>query len=540
MIMKDYIPLSYINTLVFCQRRFYYEFVEGEMVVNEHVEEGKLKHARPDEMMQERSEKGKLVSRRQYVASERLGVSGYIDILEESSGMVYPVEYKKGRSGEWLNDKIQLCLQGMLIEEATGRTVPYGYLYYIASNRRKKILFDEELRAKSIETVREAFRIAASGMIPDPVHDNRCNGCSLRPICLPDEVGYLKGLDDAPKAIKPSLGIDDVLYVDEQGVSMKKQGERILVVKGDEVLRDMPVISVGQVVVCGNVALTTPLLRFLLERQIPVVFLSAYGRYEGTLWPGISRNSLLRIAQHQTLADQVKVLEIARWIVVGKLTNMRTLLMRRNREHSDDEIDRGTIRLKQMIDQATQATSLDTLLGIEGNGSAAYFSVFGRGLKEGIGFDFERRSRRPPADPVNALLSFAYSLLVSDMTSALHIIGLDPYIGFYHQPKYGRPCLALDLMEEFRPVVADSVVVSLINTGSISPEDFYEANGGWFLKDAARKKFYAAYERRKDEQITHPIFKYKLNYRRTFELQGRILAKYLMGEIDTYYPLTVR
>lgn len=553
---QDYIPLSYINTFVYCPRRFYYEFVQKEMLVNEHVEEGKIKHSRTEEQMQGRSEKGKIVSRKQYLASERLRISGYADVVEEKGEEIYPIEYKKGRMGNWLNDKIQLCLQGMLMEEWKNKSIHYGYLYYIKSNRRKKVPFDEGLRKASLEAVAKAWEVASSGLIPDPVEDNRCNGCSLRPVCLPEEVSFLKGSEEQPRKIQPSLGIDNVLYVDEQGAVIKKQGERVLVFKnvkvssgdkenysvdaGMEKVREIPIIKLGQLVICGNVNLTTPLMRFLLRGNIPVAFLSEYGRYEGMLTPAVSKNSILRIAQHQAINESQKVLELSKGFVMAKLSNMRTLLMRRARVKEEKVLEEGVKRLKLSMDQVEKARRLEELLGIEGSGTSAYFTAFGKMLNPGLGFDFEKRSRRPPADPINSLLSFAYTLLSSDMISNIHIVGMDPYIGFYHQPKYGRPCLALDLMEEFRPIVADSVVISLVNNESIKQEDFIEAGGGWFLKEKAREKFYAGYERRKDEHITHPVFKYTLSYRRAFELQARILAKYLVGEIEAYYPLIVR
>jgi len=538
--MNEFIPLSQINTFIYCPRRFYYEFVQKEMIVNEHVEEGKLAHARTDEQMEGRKEQGKLVSRRQYLASQSLSVSGFADVIEEKDGMLYPVEYKKGRTGNWLNDKVQLCLQGILLEEATGKSVPYGYIYYISSNRRRKIDLDDELRQLSLDAVRKARNLAEMGKTPEPVHDNRCNGCSLQPLCLPFEVAYLHDLDKPPKRIQPTLGIENVLYVDETGASLKKQGERILVCKENEILRDMPIINVGQVVISGNVSLTTPVMTWLMYENIPVVFLSMYGKYQGVLTPQISKNSLLRVAQHKTANDEAKILSLSKQFVIGKLTNMRVTLRRRNKNKADESLTDSIAQLTKSIKTAKNATQLDQLLGIEGAGSAAYFNVFGRLLKREMGFDFERRSRRPPADPTNSLLSFAYTLLTSDIISAVQIVGLDPFIGFYHQLKYGRPCLALDLVEEFRPIVADSIVISLINRSIIKPEDFTETNGGWFLTDAARKKFYAAYEQRKNELVTHPVFQYKLSYRRAFELQARILAKFLTGEINDYQPLTIR
>ena len=543
---KTYIPLSQINTYVFCPRRFYYESVEGHQVVNDHVEEGKIKHEHVHTAVTDRKKGDKTISRRQYLASDALGVSGYTDLVEEKNGIPYPVEFKKAGMGNWLNDQVQLCLQGLLLEEKTGISIPHGYVFYIGSKRRRKVPFDKELREATRRYVAEAHSLLDSRKIPKPVHDNRCNGCSVRPICLPDEIAYLHELDERPKRIKPALGIDNVLYVDEQGCAIKKTGERILVVKEDEILRDIPLIHLGQVVISGNVNLTTPAMQTLLHEGIPVVFLSAYGRYHGALTPQVSRNSLLRSAQHRVASSEAQCLALSKAFVYGKLMNMRTMLQRRKWQATDttdsalEPLLTNIKAIQAMEKRIGKSTELSELLGIEGNASAAYFGAFNFMLKEEMGFDFQRRSRRPPADATNALLSFAYSLLTADIISAIQTVGLDPYVGFFHQIKYGKPCLALDLMEEFRPIIADSVVITLINNRRIKPTDFTQSHGGWYLKEHCRKVFYAAYETRKNETITHPLFKYKLTFRRAMELQVRLLAKYLTGELDQYTPLTVQ
>ncbi len=543
---ETYIPLSQINTYVFCPRRFYYESIEGHQVVNAHVEEGKIKHEHVHTAVTDRKKGDKTISRRQYLASDTLGVSGYTDLVEEKNGIPYPVEFKKAGMGNWLNDQVQLCLQGLLLEEKTGVSIPHGYIFYIGSKRRRKVPFDQELRETTRRYVEAARTLLDSRKIPKPIHDNRCNGCSVRPICLPDEVAYLEELDERPKRIKPALGIDNVLYVDEQGCAIKKTGERILVAKENEILRDIPLIHLGQVVISGNVNLTTPAMQTLLHEGIPVVFLSPYGRYHGSLTPQVSRNSLLRSAQHRVANDPETCLKLSKAFVHGKLTNMRTMLQRRKWQATDktdaalEPLLRNIKAIQAMEKRVKAATELSQLLGMEGNASASYFGSFDFMLKSELGFDFQRRSRRPPADPTNALLSFAYSLLTADLMSAIQTVGLDPYIGFFHQLKYGKPCLALDLMEEFRPVISDSVVITLINNKRIKPVDFTHSHGGWYLKPHRRKVFYAAYETRKNETITHPVFKYKLTFRRAMELQVRLLAKYLTGEIQQYTPLTIR
>ncbi len=543
---ETYIPLSQINTYVFCPRRFYYESVEGHQIINAHVEEGKIKHEHVHTEVRNRRKGDKTLSRRQYLASDTLGVSGYTDLVEEKDGVPYPVEFKKAGMGNWLNDQVQLCLQGMLLEEKTGVSIPHGYIFYIGSKRRRKVPFDAGLRETTRRYLNEARALQESRKIPKPVHDNRCNGCSMRPVCLPDEVAYLHELDERPKRIKPALGIDNVLYVDEPGCAIKKTGERILVAKENEIIRDIPLIHLGQVVISGNVNLTTPAMQTLLHEGIPVVFLSAYGRYHGALTPQVSRNSLLRRAQHRVADNAEKCLALSKAFVHGKIWNMRTMLQRRKwraEKGTEDALAPLLASIQAMHGmqkRVPHAEALTQLLGMEGNASGEYFRSFAFMLKSEMGFDFQRRSRRPPADATNALLSFAYSLLTADMMAAIQIVGMDPYIGFFHQLKYGKPCLALDLMEEFRPIIADSVVITLINTRQLTPDDFEQNHGGWYLKPNARKKFYAAYETRKNETFTHPVFKYKLSFRRAMELQARLLAKYLTDEIDAYTPLTVR
>ena len=206
----------------------------------------------------------------------------------------------------------------------------------------------------------------------------------------------------------------------------------------------------------------------------------------------------------------------------------------------EKQLDEAVLRIKALIKNIATVTSLNSLMGIEGAASREYFRVFNYLLKEHIPFDFQHRSRRPPGDPVNALLSFAYTLLTKDMVAAVSIVGYDPYIGFLHRSDYGRPALALDLIEEFRAIIADSVVLTVLNKGIISVDDFEDRMGGYFLNERGRKKFYRAYEERRHEMITHPLFGYRVPYLRIYELQARFLAKVLQGELAEYKPFMVR
>jgi CRISP-associated protein Cas1 len=226
------------------------------------------------------------------------------------------------------------------------------------------------------------------------------------------------------------------------------------------------------------------------------------------------------------------------------------VLLRYQRKHELPELERATVQLRDGLRQvrALAAPSeispddrmhgLGPLLGLEGGGSAAYFGVLGTLLREP--WRFGGRVKRPPTDPVNALLSFGYTVLANQIVSLLCVVGLNPYLGMLHRPGYGKPALALDLLEEFRPVVVDSVVISLVNTGQLSPSDFDEELGAYRLKDAPRKLFLHKLEERLNEVIQHPLFGYRVSYRRCIELQARLLAKWLLGEVAHYVPFLVR
>jgi CRISPR-associated protein Cas1 len=260
----------------------------------------------------------------------------------------------------------------------------------------------------------------------------------------------------------------------------------------------------------------------------------------GRIEPALSKNSLLRAAQYRAAFNPATTITLARHMVRGKLSNMRVFLQRANRGLDDPALTQAVERLKMQLLAVDAADSTDQLRGMEGAGSAVYFGVFANLIKA-EGMSFTKRVRRPPTDPVNALLSFGYALLANDLHSAVNTVGFDPYQGYLHVGHYGRPSLALDLMEEFRPLIADSVVLLCLNKRIIGPEDFtVELGNVCRLSEAARKKFLVQYEERKNTEIQHPIFDYKVTYQRCFELQARLLAKYLQGEIAEYPPLITR
>lgn len=324
--------------------------------------------------------------------------------------------------------------------------------------------------------------------------------------------------------------------------------------------RRIPLHKVDDVIVMGDVTLTASAIQMLLEKNIEIHFLDGIGRFNGRLTPGLSKNSLLRLAQHRIHNDLSKRSELARRFVIGKLFNQRTMLQRSNRRQTDPLFDQEIALIASNIRQLTslsmrittdpvkllsgdvgiEGTPLETILGLEGSGSAAYFHCFGKMLADQEQWPFVGRIKRPPTDAVNALLSYGYSLLTTQVASAVQVVGFDQFVGFLHSSTYGRPALALDLMEEFRPLIVDSIVLTLLNNRMLSKDDFHVELGAYRLKKEPRKLFLKRFEERLNEEITHPVFGSRVKYRRCIELQARLAAKFLTGEIDEYPAFITR
>lgn len=322
----------------------------------------------------------------------------------------------------------------------------------------------------------------------------------------------------------------------------------------------IPLVKVDDVVVMGEVTMTASALHLLLERSIEITFLSHYGKFKGRLSPPFSKNAILRMAQYRAHNDMPKRCELARRFVIGKLSNQRTMLQRYHRRQPDVEISHAIDEIAELTrdlaalplieaksmrplatgDNSVEGTPLEAILGMEGAGSAAYFQCFGKLIADQDRWPFARRIKRPPTDPVNSLLSFGYSLLTNQVASAVQVVGFDHYVGYLHSSFYGRPALALDVMEEFRPIIVDSVVLTLLNNRMLTPGDFVVEAGAYRLKQERRKVFFTKFEERLNEEIRHPLFGYKTTYRRCLELQVRLVAKHLTGEIDEYPPLLVK
>ena len=330
------------------------------------------------------------------------------------------------------------------------------------------------------------------------------------------------------------------VYISTDDAFIGKTDERLRVRANKETLLDVPMIKVDGVVVLGRATVSPAALTELLERKIPLSFMTGTGRFLGRLEPELNKNIFVRAAQWQAAGETDCAIHVVQAFIRGKLKSYRNLLLRAQRA-GNSALGNGLTRLEQAISAIERTTAIDSLRGLEGAGSAAYFTHFDR-LISNDSFSFKTRCRRPPTDPVNALLSFGYSLLTHDIQGAVNIVGFDPYLGYLHTQRYGRPSLALDLMEEFRPLVVDAMVLSSINRNVLNPDDFEDEplSCAVSLTDEGRRKFLRLYEQKKQSKFKHPVMRRQCTYQEAFEIQARLLAKYLMAETEQYPPLILK
>jgi len=542
------VPARILNEHVYCPRLAYLEWVDRKFEENADTAEGSWIHRRVD------AERGSLPGPDQVSAdlpptssvtlsSERLGLIAKIDLLQVRAGGVVPIEFKRGRpraDGQplWEPELVQMCAQVLLLRDA-GYKVDHGEVYFAETRARYVVKIDGPLIERTFEALAELRANAARSEAPPPLVDSpKCPRCSLVGLCLPDEVNALRERHThPPRRLIASDPPATPLYGTTPGSRLTKRNGRVVLIEDGREVASRRLLDVSHVAVFGNVDVGSALLRACFDEGIPVLWFTSGGWFCGAASGTSLKNVGLRIRQHHAAA--IGAPQLASAFVAGKIRNARTLI----RRHSDASAARALTQLAALAQRAQAERSLEALLGIEGTAARIYFSQFARILKPSARMDtfaFDERNRRPPRDRVNALLSFFYALLIKDTTIAATAVGFDPYIGFYHRPRFGRPALALDLAEEFRPLVADSAVLMAINNGELHADDFVERAGAVALTNRGRRKAIQAYERRMTTELRHPFFGYRATYRRTLEIQARLLAAVLVGDIDTYRPLTTR
>ncbi|MCX6680775.1 MAG: CRISPR-associated endonuclease Cas1 [Methanothrix sp.] len=565
--MPELIPARMLNEFAYCPRLCYIEWVQGEFLDSADTVDGRFQHRRVDAGSDKAAEEfEKFHARSVYLSGA--GISCRIDLLEGDGGHVIPVDYKRGEApdipeGAYEPERVQLCAQGLVLRE-NGFVCDEGIAYFVKSKKRVLIPFDDALVGRTMELI-AALRIAADlGELPPPLqHSPKCNRCSLAGICLPDEITLLKEMevDDAEAAkngreagIEEEVALKEALpgrirrllpsrddaipvYVVGRGNTVRKKEERLEIWSQDGKVSEPKLREISQLSLYGGVEITTPAMVELMQRGVPVIHFTHGGWFQGICLGTTHKNVELRIHQFQCAMDPKRSILLARKAIAGKIKNCRTLMRRNDPERSTSSLN----LMAKLAAEAEAASSSQSLLGIEGAAAECYFSRFANLLKEGgKDFSFTDRNRRPPKDPVNAVLSYLYGILVKDLFVTLLAVGFDPYLGFYHRPRYGRPALALDMMEEFRPLIADSVAINLFNNEELSKKDFIQTRAGVSLTSNGKKAVVAGYERRMETEIVHPIFGYKVSYRRVLEVQARLLARAISGEIREYPPFCTR
>ncbi|WP_229115856.1 CRISPR-associated endonuclease Cas1 [Parenemella sanctibonifatiensis] len=520
------IPISLVAHTVFCPRRAWLE-AAGERVESVAIAAGQAAHARVDRPSQASD------ARAVEVSHEQLGIVGRCDVVRDQRMVI---EYKSTplRRKPEVTDpqRVQIALQVICLRDA-GVPIDEAAVYF--TNHKKHIpvgLTPPELRTAA-EWVARTREVVESEQPPQPLLDDpRCRGCSHSNVCLPEEVRGTK----PKRRIMPADPAGQMVHLTTPGARASIRSGRLVVVKGDDQLASIPMEQVMGVVVHGNIDLSSALIRELLWQGKPLTWASDRGRTIGFATPTRRANGLARVRQH--VASHEGRIGIARAIVTGKVLNQATLLRRNVPDSTAPASIRRSAELIKM------ASSLNELAGLEGLSAAAYFREFPKLLRGAAAPDFVKawpgRTGRTARDPLNAALNFVYGMLLADVTAAVVSCGLDPHAGFLHSPGRNKPALALDLMEEFRAPIADSVVMGAINNGELTVAMFSTTLGDARLREIGRNRLVAAYERRVATVIKHPVFGYSVTWRRTIEVQARLMLAAIDGTQPEYRPMRIR
>jgi CRISPR-associated protein Cas1 len=563
----DLLPVRMCNELVYCERLFHLEHVQGVFVDSADTVEGRDQHERAARWAKNRSRRAPSepswpgLPRSLELTSEAWGLRGQMDFVEIEDDRVVVVEAKHGRAPKssehhwreyelhyeaWPADVAQVGLYMAMLREL-GMPADEARIYYRSSRSTTTIAWSDQLEAFLHAVVRRAREVNQHGTPPLPLKDSpKCPGCSLHGVCLPDEHHAL--VEQAPALRRLPIATDErsFVHVASPGATVRKDGEALRIVDRNGEETRVLTKDVAHLSVFGPVQVTTPALHHLLRHGVAVSHHSSGGALLGVSAALGTRNVGMRRAQYRAADEAERCVTIARGLVVAKIRNQRTVLRRQLRqrddlgEHERLEIEDTLEKMHVSQRWAERSTTLDVLRGHEGEAAARYFGVLGHLLPRPWKEHFDGRSRRPPRDRVNALLSFAYTLLTREAIAAAARVGLDPMLGFFHSMIPGRPALALDLIEPFRPAWADTAVLRLVATSGVDLDEFAETAAGVFLSDSGRSKLIAAHERRAREETTHPRFGYRMAYRRMLELELRVLGKYLLDEIADYTPIWTR
>jgi CRISPR-associated protein Cas1 len=535
-----------LHDFAYCHRLFYLTEVEGLQAPNELVYAGRELHASLE--AEEEGEKTELE-----LADPELGLFGKVDAIRRRDGSLLPYEHKRGRCRRgddgpeaWPSDRLQVIAYAALIASCTGQPVAEGRIRYHADNVTVRVPFDDAARGELAQAIATARRLRQSTERP-PVTDNErlCVHCSLAPVCLPEEVRQAEDAEHEPLRLFPPDRDGTSLHVVTHGASVGRSSAELVVRNPDEGPPSKhPVRELDSVVLHGYAQITTQALNLCVDRGVAVHWLTASGRHVASL-TSTAGQVQRRLRQYRALAEEADCLRLAKALVRAKVEGQHRYLLRGSR--GDDGLREAMrpnlVPLQSALASIDQAKDRDTLRGLEGSAAVGYFQGLARLISPSVpeSLHYAARSRRPPVDRFNAILSFGYALLHTAVTGALLASGLEPAFGFLHTPRSAAYPLVLDLMELFRVPLWDMVVIGSLNRTQWDPDaDFVVTKAKVWLSDDGRKKAIGLFEARLDESWKHPVIGYSLSYARTIELEARLLEKEWTGEPGLFARMRLR
>ncbi len=533
-----------LHALAYCGRLFYLEEVEGIKLADEAVYAGRRLH---EELVPEGDEIVSLV-----LENQMLGLKGKVDCLQQRDGRLIPYEHKRGRAahGEhgpeaWPSDRLQVCAYAMLVEGHSGSRIDEARIRYHADNVPVRVSVDEPAREAVLKAIARARELRRSVERPPVANNDRlCLRCSLAPVCLPEEERLANDAGWKTIRLFPADRERKTLHVTEPGSRVTREGNTLVVLTPDRERRVFPIHDVGEIVLHGHVQATTQVIHLCAHEEIGLHWISGGGRYLAGLAPGAGTVQR-RIRQYEALRDSSFAFRLAKRLVLAREVSQLRFLLRASqgvdREHKG--IQHAVNEIRVALKATNHSGDLNELRGHEGDAARAYFSALPGLLREDLDqrLACTGRSRRPPRDCFNAILSFGYSLLYRDVVQAILAVGLEPAFGFYHQPRSSAYPLALDVMEEFRVTLWDMPVVASLNRLQWDPDqDFMRAGSQVWLSDVGRKKAIEIYESRKEDKWKHPVIGYSLSYARLIELEIRLLEKEWTGQPGLFARLKLR
>ena len=593
--MAEPLRIMSLHALAYCERLFYLEEVEEIRVADERVYAGRRLHVDIDKQEARRAggdfvrkrrktnpdanskppwERSESITLPQEPAedvedervtfsleSEKWGLKGKVDCLRQRDGLLIPYEHKRGRSARstdnkpepWASDRLQVIAYAALISEHSGKEITEGRIRYHRDNVMVRVPIDEQA-IEDLKTAISRARVLQARIDRPPITENErlCVKCSLAPVCLPEEARLASMLSELPPEAREIRQLnlfpadDDrrTLHVLSQGARIGRKGDRLEVSVIGEAPQVHPSREIGQIVLHGFAQISTQALRMCGQQEIGVHWITTGGRYAGA-WVSGTGSVQRRVRQYRALTNPELCLRLAKRLAEARARGQLSFLLRvsRETERSSSEVQNSIKSIRKLLSPMTRAVNIDSLRGYEGSIGSYYFRALPDLIvsEAGEAMKPDGRSRRPPRDRCNALLSFGYALLLKDVMNAIMIVGLDPALGFYHRPRSQAPPLALDLMELFRVPLVDLPVVASINRKQWNLEDDFEIAGPQvWLSELGRKKLIGIYERRKSDYWRHPVVGRSLSYSRIMELEVRLLEKEWMNESGLFARMRLR